>query len=288
MEAGVAAKRIALIIPTCGRPEDLRACLHSIACERDASLAEVIVIDDAVPQPVMVPSSVAGVPVRLLRNPVRRGAAYCRNRALAILAEDVDAVGFLDDDVRLCPGWLTAARRELTLDRGAVTGPVRRFDRGLVSRARQLRYDRRYAPLEPGQAVDFLAGGNALVWRHLLLRADGFPDTATMSDRLLVRRLEALGGGCHFVPEMLVLHRNSKGLRIAVREAWRAGSLDDSPLQSTASARLSAGVQEALRGSQAAAGLLNVTLDGVYLLARERGRRRARTVSLAPLPEAQG
>lgn len=273
--------RIALIIPTVGRPDDLDACLQSIEREANASLAQVIVIDDGAPEPVTVPSHLAGVPVRCLRNPEQRGAAYSRNRALDALADDVDALGFIDDDARLCPGWLDTASRELTRDRGAITGPVRRFDRGLVSRARQLRYDRRYAPLAPGQAVDFFAGGNSLVWRDLVERAGGFPDVPTMSDRLLVRRLEAQGFRCHFVPELYVLHRNSKGLKVAVREAWRAGLLDDTPQKTTALARLATGAQEAITGHhivtavlQTAAALLNVGLDSVYLTGRAWGQRQ--------------
>jgi GT2 family glycosyltransferase len=266
------AERISLIIPTCGRPADLRACLESIERESDGSVAQIIVVDDAAPDPVIVPDRVGEVPVRCLRNPVRRGAAYCRNRALPLVAAGVDAIGFLDDDVRLCHGWLSAARTELTHDRAAVTGPVRRFDRGLVSVARQLRYDRRYAPLEPGQPVDFLAGGNALVWRDLIIRAGGFPDTATMSDRFLVRRLEALGGRCHFIPEMLVQHRNSKGLRVALREAWNAGLLDDSPLESSARARLAKGARDAVGADATGAAMLNVALDAVYLGGRKRRR----------------
>ncbi|WP_169514767.1 glycosyltransferase [Actinomadura atramentaria] len=275
-------RRIALIIPTCGRPDDLRECLRSVAAEDDGSLAQVIVVDDGAPEPVELPADVGGVPLVKRRNAVRRGAAYSRNLALQTLADEVDAVGFLDDDARLTQGWFAAARRELTRDRGAVTGPVLRFDRGLVSRARQLRYDRRYAPVEPGQPVAFLAGGNAVVWRDLLVKAGGFPDTPTMSDRFLVRRLEAAGGRCHFVPDLLVRHRNSKGLRTAVREAWRAGLLDDTPLDSPARRRLAGAARDALAGDQVAAALLNVALDAVYLGGRERARRhRARLAAAA-------
>jgi GT2 family glycosyltransferase len=278
-------QRIALIIPSCGRPVDLDACLRSVAGDADGSLAQVLIVDDAASPPVTGPATVAGAPVRYLRNPVRRGAAYCRNLALRSVADDVDAVGFLDDDVRLVPGWFAAAREGLTGDRAAVTGPVRRFDRGVVSHARQLRYDRRYAPLEPGQAVDFLAGGNALVRRDLLSRAGGFPDTPTMSDRFLVRRLEAEGGRCHWVPEMLVLHRNSKGLRVAVREAWRAGTLDDTPQRTSARTRLANGLRDALTaGPDTGAALLNVALDGVYLGGRNyRGRVGAPAPARTPV-----
>ncbi|KPI04867.1 hypothetical protein OK074_4531 [Actinobacteria bacterium OK074] len=280
-------RRIALIIPTVGRPDDMAACLESVGREADDTLAQIVVVEDAAEEPVTVPAEVAGVPVRLLRNPVRRGAAHCRNLALKALADDVDAVGFLDDDVRLCAGWLAAARDALTADRGAVTGPVRRFDPGLVSQARQLRYDLRYAPLEPEQRVSFLAGGNSLVRRDLLVLAGGFPDTATMSDRFLVRFLEAHGGPCHFVPEMLVLHRNSRGLTTAFREAWRAGLVDDTPQDTHPLVRLGAGVRKAVGGPQTAAALLNVALDSVYLTGRELSRR-GRGGTAAPQPATVG
>jgi hypothetical protein len=244
--------------------------------ENDGSLAQLVVVDDAAPNHVRLPSTIAGVPVTLLRNDTRRGAAYARNTGLTAVNDDIDAVGFLDDDVRLGPTWFSTARRALVRNRGAVTGPVRRFDGGVVSCARQLRYDRRYASLVAGQPVDFLAGGNALVWRDLIVRAGGFPDTPTMSDRFLVRRLHGLGARCHFVPEMVVLHRNSKGLRVAIREAWRAGVLDDTPQRTTPAARLAAGVGEALTQRHVAAGLLNVVLDGVYLAGRETTRQRTR------------
>jgi predicted dehydrogenase len=260
--------QIALIIPTVGRPDDLRACLQSIAREANACLAQVIVVDDGAAPPVIVSADLAGVPLHCLRNPERRGAAFSRNRALTVLADNVEAVGFIDDDARLCPGWLDVASRELTRDRGAITGPVRGFDSGIVSRARQLRYDRRYAPLAPGQPVEFLAGGNSLVWRDQIERANGFPDVPTMSDRLFLRQLEAQGCRCHFVPDMYVLHAHSKGLRIAAREAWRAGQLDDTGQRTRALARLARGVREALAGPEIAAGLLNVALDGVYLGSR--------------------
>jgi hypothetical protein len=119
-----------------------------------------------------------------------------------------------------------------------------------------------------------------VVWRDLLERAGGFPDVRTMSDRLLVRRLEAQGAHCHFVPELSVLHRNSKGLRVAIREAWRAGLLDDTPQKTAPVTRLATGAQEAITGPhvvaalvQTAAALLNVGLDGVYLTGRAWGQR---------------
>jgi GT2 family glycosyltransferase len=281
-------ERIALIVPTCGRARDLAACLESIGREAQPALRQIVVVDDASQDPPVLPREVTGARVDLLRNAVRRGAAVSRNRALAALDDGIDAAGFLDDDVRLCSRWLEVARRELTPDRGAVTGPVRRFDTGLIARARQLRYDRRYAPLEPGQPVPFLAGGNALVWRHLLVRAGGFPETPTMSDTLFVQRLEALGARCHFIPELLVQHRNSKGLNAAVTAAWHAGRIEGARRPIDRRQRVADGLRAAPSSSDPPAALLNVALDVVFVAghALPLSTPRPRSAATAETPPA--
>lgn len=266
--------RFGVIIPTIGRPDDLEACLLSIARENASDLVQVVLIDDGAPIPVEATVSIDDVQVDVFRFEARRGAAFARNFALTKLRPDITAVAFLDDDARLCPDWLKIARRELTPDRLAITGPVRRFDNGIVSHARQLRYDRRYAGLVSGQAVDFLAGGNSVVQRHALDACGGFPDTATMSDRLLVQRLEKLGGGCHFVNEMYILHRNSKGLPAAVKEAWKAGILDESAMTVRPLRRLLNGAGDAITSPVRGPAMLNVFLDAIYLQGRSTGARR--------------
>lgn len=268
--------RFGVVIPTIGRPKDLEACLLSIARENSSDLVQIVLVDDGAPTPVQRTVKFDGVQVDIFRFESRRGAAFARNFALTKLRSDVTAVAFLDDDARMGPNWLKIARRELTPGRLAITGPVRRFDNGLVSHARQLRYDRRYAGLVSGQSVDFLAGGNSVVQRHALDLCGGFPDTATMSDRLLVQRLEKLGGACHYVDEMYILHRNSKGLTAAVREAWKAGILDESELTMRPLRRLLDGASEAVRSSAAVAAMLNVFLDAIYLCGRTMGERRRR------------
>jgi GT2 family glycosyltransferase len=265
---------LALIIPSCDRPDDLAACLESVDASAPPALRQVVVVDDGMKEPVEVDGQVAGATLEVVRNPRTCGAAFSRNRALERVGPSIDLVGFLDDDVRVEEHWFEAALEEMSPDRGAVTGPVQRFDESVLARARQLRYDRRYAGLQHGDRVDFLAGGNSVVWRHALVAVDGFPETPTMSDTLLLRRLAHIGLGCHFIPKLKVWHRNSKGLVVAVREAWRAGRVQAH--KQIDYRKRSAGHARSLRDrTDRAANLVNVALDGIFLTAHA-GSRTAR------------
>lgn len=259
--------KLTLIIPTCGRPYDLTACLRSIDVSAGAELVRVVVVDDAPDAPAVVPQRVANAEVHVQRNAASIGAAASRNNALCMLHPDTDIVGFLDDDVRVPSDWFDVVLGELTPDRGAITGPIQRFDTGLVARARQLRYDARYRPLRPLQKVDFLAGGNVAIWAHVLERAGGFPELRTMSDILLARRLCELGTPCHFVPDLAVLHRNSKGARAACVAAWQAGSIEGQHRATSYGRRLATGAKDIASSTDPPAAALNLALDTLFLVA---------------------
>lgn len=271
---------LTLIIPTCGRPHDLDICLQSIEESAGPALAQVIVVDDAPQAPATVPQRIAGAEVTVWRNSRPIGAAASRNKALDMLQPEVNAVGFLDDDVRLPCEWFTVVLAELTPKRGAITGPVQRFDTGLVARARQLRYDARYRQLRSRQKVDFLAGGNVVIWRGVLEHAGYFPETATMSDVLLARRLGGAGAACYFIPELRVLHRNSKGVRQASLAAWQAGVIEGQERTTTTYVRRVASAMMNVPNSRdPPAAALNVALDALFLTGHATGR-----VSLHPSP----
>jgi GT2 family glycosyltransferase len=100
---------LSVIICTCRRPESLRRTLQSLAaCERPENLAwEVVVVDNA--PAAEVESVVAGfrevLPVRYVAEP-EPGVSYTRNRGIA--ESRGEWLWFLDDDVRVSPGWLGA------------------------------------------------------------------------------------------------------------------------------------------------------------------------------------
>lgn len=265
---------LTVVVPTRNRPVELGQCLGSIAAVPTPGLREIIVVDDASSQPVEVDLPLA-VPVRMVRNGAHRGAAASRNAAAWLV--DADAIAFLDDDAVVFDDWFWVAQQRLLCDRAAITGRVLPIDHGAVSRARQGRYERRYEGLVAGAEVDFLAGGNSVVWTEAFRAAGGFPDVATGSDNLLVGALRERGG-CRFEPGLRILHRNSKGLPSALREAWRAGACagPDRVLGSKGlPTRPLRAALRAWRQPDAAAGLLNVVLQ----LAFEAGRLKALATS---------
>ncbi len=256
---------VSAVVATRNRPSDVHLLLEALAACDNGSIAEVILVDDGSDTPLRVGPATGRFPVRVIRNSTSRGAAASRNLAAKEAVGEV--IAFIDDDARPLPGWCDVLTRELTPERAAITGRVLPFDHGVVARARQYRYEVRYAQHAPLSRVRFFAGGNSAVWTDRFLAADGFPDVVTASDNGLVERLEAVGEHVYFVPALRVAHRNSKGARIAFREAWRAGRLADRTSVTVAYGRLTdAARRQPWRGDPSAAGL-NLTLQAANSLA---------------------
>jgi glycosyltransferase involved in cell wall biosynthesis len=87
---------VSVIIPARNRPELLKRALRSVE-EQIRVEVEVIVIDDASAVPLEgVLAGAAANNVRFVRNPVRRNAAYSRNRGAQLASSDF--LAFLDSD----------------------------------------------------------------------------------------------------------------------------------------------------------------------------------------------
>lgn len=232
---------VTVIIPTQDRARDLRRCLRGLADNDTSRLAEVIVIDDGSRVPAAPLSGLPGVSVRVLRLPRSIGAMPARNLAAAEVRSPIMA--FLDDDAVPTADWLTVICRELSPARAAITGRVLRFDRGLLSAARQARFDSRYATLALGDPVAFFAGGNSAIWSEVFHAVGGFQSSAVGGDNSIVQALGPLGAHVAFVPELIIQHRNGKGVRRAVLDAFGFGRSHPDRL----------GVREGLRSIRASA-----------------------------------
>ena len=112
-----------IVIPTRARPDYLEVALGSIVPQADAAGAEVLVIDDAGPSPTTrVLAERHGA--RYEPHPRPLGLNVARNTGVARSRGKL--VAFVDDDVRVRPGWLRAlldaAREHADID--VFTGPI--------------------------------------------------------------------------------------------------------------------------------------------------------------------
>lgn len=92
---------LSVIIPTCDRPAELAATLTALA-EQTEYPHQVIIVDNGREPLAGVPDT--PLPVRLLRAPVRCGAAQARNIGAACAT--TPWLAFLDDDDRWSPEYI--------------------------------------------------------------------------------------------------------------------------------------------------------------------------------------
>ena len=135
---------VSVVICTRNRPDDLRACLASLAAQRRRP-EEVVVVDasDGDASARVVGAWARGarrIAVRVLR----AAPGLTRQRNLGVAATHGDLVTFLDDDVVLAPGYLAAIVQLFQVDPllGGAEGTVEtrplRGRRRLVNAARAL------------------------------------------------------------------------------------------------------------------------------------------------------
>ncbi|HEY5342164.1 MAG TPA: glycosyltransferase family A protein [Solirubrobacteraceae bacterium] len=112
-----------IVIPTRSRPDYLEVALSSIAPQADDAGAEVLVIDDAGPSPP-TRALVERLGARYEPHPGPLGLNVARNTGVERSIGEL--VVFVDDDVRVRPGWLRAlldaAREHADVD--VFTGPI--------------------------------------------------------------------------------------------------------------------------------------------------------------------
>lgn len=264
--------RITVIIPTKNRPQDLRRCLLGLRDNNLRFLHEVIVIDDCSNVSLEAALKVPDLPIRVIRNDISMGAAASRN--LAGMKVKSNVIAFLDDDALPSPDWLTVIASELTPERGGITGRVLPFDSGVVSKARQARYDKRYSTLSKGQVVEFFSGGNSAIWTNLFRGVGGFNQHGSGGDNGLVSDIERKGYTVHFIPEFFILHRNNKGLVKAMIEAYNSGRFHMEKISIFEAVRGAMSFKQSAVGDVMSVMVLNWALNVLHLTGRAQPRER--------------
>ena len=207
--------RFSVIIPTCGRPESLRACLHALAPDRqrDAALVagsaatsergseaiyEVIVTDD---HPTQSGAAFvrAEAPWAIHVPGPGRGPAANRNRGARRARHDW--LAFVDDDCVPCNRWLGAFRD------AAERSPDTVVLEGQTHASGPRHHIMESAPIN--ESGGYLWSCNFAVRRDLFLEMNGFDERfpyAGMEDVEFGLRLKQRGVRPMFVADATVMH----------------------------------------------------------------------------------
>lgn len=277
---------VTAIVPAHGRPEATRACVESLlAQDYPAELLEVIVVDDASAPPLA--PTLAGLPIRLLRQDQNIGQSAARNRAAEVARGEV--LAFLDNDCVAAPGWLrtlVAALDEPGVDiaGGRVLAPPPEGAVAAFEAARSpLDMGPVGGPVGPGEPISYMPSCNLIIRRSLLLRVGGFDPAMRLGEDVdLIWRALATGAQARYVAEGAVVHHHRVRLGALLRRrADYASSEADLQRRHPAGRRTMALPRMALAllaaliavwSAPALAGLIGAGI--AVALAREIGRKR--------------
>lgn len=210
---------ISIVIPVYGHHDHTFNCLHSLSRHTDLSRVEIIVVDDASPEPAAVAlAQITGI--RLLCNPENRGFIHSCNRGAAEARGEF--LVLLNNDIQVTEGWLQALldvfalRRDAGLVGARLVYPDGKLQEagGIVWRdASAWNWGRGGDPDRPEynylRAVDYCSGAclaiRASDWRLL----GGFDTSfapAYYEDTDLAFRCRAMGKQVYYQPLATVVH----------------------------------------------------------------------------------
>lgn len=220
---------LSVVVPTRDRPDRLRRCLTPLR-ETLGPDDELLVVDSASQDPEVkeVAEAAGAVYVRC----ERPGASVARNVGWRLARHDL--IAFVDDDVRVSPGWADGMREALVggpPDVAFVTGrlsPGRELDR--VRTPVGVKDDAEPAELGPRTRGVLGHSANLAVRRDALERVGGFDEALgaggpfrAAEDQDLFDRLFALGLGGRYAPAAGAWHDQWRGRWALVRLNWDYG-----------------------------------------------------------------
>ena len=210
---------VSVIICCHGPTAYTRRCLESLAASGMSGGVDIILVDDASPEPLLGPWP-PGLTVRVIRNAANQGFVASANRGAA--ASSAPYLYFLNNDTRVRPGFLTQAlnlMRRLP-DAGFVASKLVYPDGRLQEAGSALQADGAAANLGHGASphdyrfnhvrrVDYGSAAGLLVRREVFDALGGFSDAfapAYYEDVDLQVRARQQGWATYYQPLSVVVH----------------------------------------------------------------------------------
>jgi glycosyltransferase involved in cell wall biosynthesis len=206
--------RVSVVVPTSGRAAYLQVTLESLAAQDSEVPHEILVVDDGSAD--ATPDVAERYGARLVRHGERRNLNAARNTGLREAGSEV--IAFVDDDVLMPPGWLSALVEgvERHPDAEAYGGPIRARFEGHTPRACG-REDPPITTLDLGSHdmddAPMVWGANFAVRRSAVERIGEFDESLVRGhgdeeDWLL--RLREAGGRIAYIAEAGLDHRRNE------------------------------------------------------------------------------
>jgi len=219
---------VTVVVPTFGRPAELRSCLDALARQTFAERWEVVVVDDGSPQPLggLAVDFAGRLDLRVIRQ-ANAGPAAARNRGVCEARGGF--VAFTDDDCLPRHDWLATLvsvgrERSDSLIGGAT---INGLQDELFATTSQLIIDLVYEHFNAApEKAYFLASNNMFCSRDILLAMGGF-DTAFpragAEDRDFCDRWRADARPIVWLPAAVIEHRHSQTLAQFLELHYRYG-----------------------------------------------------------------
>ncbi len=220
-------ERFSIIVPTYGRPKQLKECLDAVAelaYPRDGF--EVIVVDDGSKTSLeeIVGAFQKRINVRLLRQD-NAGPATARNRGAS--ESSATYLAFTDDDCKPSQHWLTSLEEALNPNPELLVAgrTVNDLPENSYSTASQLIIDFLYSYYNREDAM-FIASNNMALSKEQFLKVGGFDTTfplAAAEDREFCDRYLYKGFKTIYAPEAIVRHAHPLSLSNFSRQHFNYG-----------------------------------------------------------------
>lgn len=211
-----------VIVPTRGRPEQLRRCLESLAqLEWPRDAVEVIVVDDGGVLADDLVQAAGGPNARVIRQE-HAGPAAARNRGAYEAANE--QLAFVDDDCTVARGWLDGFARALDEHPGAAAGG--RVANGLPGNVFSTATETMIAYMYAASEQRFVTSNNLAVPRARFLELGGFDERfplAAAEDRDFCRRWLASGAEIVTAHDAVVEHAHELSLGSFARQHFAYG-----------------------------------------------------------------